>query len=430
MSGPGARSTVPQDRGGGRMSGLAAGPARTRRPGRHQWRWGRPRTRAGRSGLAQSVCAAAGLVLGLLVPRISAGPRVDAERVVPFLFTVGFGVISLVSIIYSMLFLVVQFSAGMFSPRLLLFRNEPIVWRTFAVTVGVFVFAITAALSIGARSSISAGVPTLAMALSLVSLALMWRLQARGFDSIQLAHSLTAITTRAHRVFDALYPLAHEPAGATATPPATSGVPVRWTGPVVVVQQIDVPALVALTMQRDCAITFRVRTGATMSWGMTLAEVTGGEVSEDELYGAMTTGVERTFDHDPELPFRLLADIALRALSPAVNDPATAVDSLDHVEDLLTRLADRELKVGHFPDTDGTVRVAVPVPDWETYVRTAVDDVIVAAAGSPMTLLRMRTLLCRVADRSPLDRRPIVQERLRWVQRTGADAYPMMWSDA
>jgi uncharacterized membrane protein len=167
-----------------------------------------------------------------------------------------------------------------------------------------------------------------------------------------------------------------------------------------------------------------------MSWGVTLAEVTGGEVSEDELSGALTTGVERTFDQDPELPLRLLADIALRALSPAVNDPATAVDSLDRVEDLLTRLADRELDVGRFTDSDGHVRVVVPAPDWERYVRTAVDDVIVAAAGSPMTLLRIRTLLSRVSDRSPAGRRPVVQERLRWVQRTGAAAYPMVWSDA
>lgn len=415
------------------MSGSAEGRVRRgvgkRRPGRHQRGWFQPRTRAGRRGLSQLVCAVAGLVLGLLVPEISAGPRVEAGRVVPFLLTVGFGVISLVSIIYSMLFLVVQFSSTTFTPRLGLFRSEPLVWRTFAVTVGVFVFAITAALSIGARGSVSAMVPTVAMVLTLVALALMWTLQTRAFHSIQLAHALTAINTRARRLFDALYPVAHDPARVAAARPAATGVPVRWTGPAAVMRQIDVPALVAMAIERDCSITFRARPGTTVSWGMTLAEVTGGEVSEDELCGAVTTGVERTFDQDPELPFRLLADIALRALSPAVHDSATAVDSLDRVEDLLTRLADRELEIGHFTDTEGTVRVVVPVPDWERYVRTAVDDVIVAAAGSPMALLRLRTLLSRVAERSPQSRRPIVQQRLQWVERTGVGAYPLIWEN-
>jgi uncharacterized membrane protein len=192
-----------------------------------------------------------------------------------------------------------------------------------------------------------------------------WTLQAKAFDSIQLAHSLTAISTGAYRLFDALYPLAHDdPARTAAAPLATSGVLVRWTGSAVVVQQIDVPALVGMARERDCSIIFRVRVGTTLSWGMTLAEVIGGEMSEDELCGAVTTGVERTFDQDPELPFRLL------------------------------------------------------------------DDIIIAAAGSPMALLRMRTLLCRVAERSPRSRRPVVQERLRWIERTGSGAYPMIWGNA
>lgn len=59
-------------------------------------------TRETRRNLSQLVCAAAGLALGLLLPALSAGPQVEAGRVTTVLFTIGFGVISLVSIIYSM----------------------------------------------------------------------------------------------------------------------------------------------------------------------------------------------------------------------------------------------------------------------------------------------------------------------------------------
>lgn len=401
-------------------------------------------TRAVRRGLSQLVCAAAGLALGLVVPMFSVGPQVDSGRVATMLFTIGFGVISLVSIIYSMLFLVVQFSASTFSPRLGLFRDEPIVWRAFAFTIGVFVFSITAGLTIGGSSgTVSAAVPFVAMLLTLVALALMRTLQMRAFDSIQLAHSLTAIATRAHRLFDALYARPYDPRDASgavgasgaadlsvaaAAPPArTGGAVLRWPGPAVVVQQIDVAALVGAAKAHDCSIAFRVAPGRSVSQGTALAEVTGGQLPERVLRERLVTGAERTFDQDPQLPFRLLVDIALRALSPAVNDPATAVDCLEHLEDLLTRLAGRDLDIGRFTDGEGALRVTLPVPDWEQYVRTAVDDLAFAASGSPMALRRIHTLLTRLAERAPDGRRGVLRDRLRWIERTGNEAYPLIW---
>ncbi|MFD9521724.1 DUF2254 family protein [Streptomyces sp. NPDC059979] len=408
-------------------------------------------TRAMRRDASQLACAIAGLALGLLLPQLQAGTQVESGRAATMLFTIGFGVISLVSIIYSMLFLVVQFSATTFTPRLSLFRDEPIVWRAFAFAVGVFVFCITAGLSIGTRPTVSVIVPSAGMALTLVALALMWTLQLKAFTSIQLAHSLTAITTRAHRLYDALYEHPYD-SGRTApgSPPAATvstgnsepgtgtgtgtgiGIAttvVRWPGTATVLQQIDVPALVAAAKEHDCSIALRVTPGRTLSRGTDLAAVTGGrDLPERVLLGALVTGVERSFAQDPELPLRLLADIALRALSPAVNDPATAVESLDRLEDLLIRLAGRELDIGRIEDRAGRVRLTVPVPNWEQYIRTAVDDVVFAAAGSPMALRRMRDLLGRLLEQSPESRRAVVRERIRWVERTGSDTYPLVWT--
>ncbi|WP_267039566.1 DUF2254 family protein [Streptomyces sp. NBC_00347] len=424
------------------MSGSADDPGRLRaRTGRRGRRsaFHRPR-RAMRRDLAQLVCAVTGLALGVLVPRLSLGPEVDAGPVVTLLFTLGFGVISLVSIIYSMLFLVIQFSATTFTPRLGLFRDDPIVWRAFAFTVGVFVFSITSGLAVGARrATVSTLVPGTAMVLTLVALALIRSLQAGAFQSIQLGHSLTAIAARAHRLFDDLYVRPYTPAAdpasdrdtgpGTAPPPPAAGTTttVLWSGPAAVIQQIDVRSLVGAARERDCRIAFLVPPGTTVSRGMALAEVTGGEVPEAVLRGALETGVERTFDQDPDLPFRLLADIALRALSPAVNDPATAVESLDRIEDLLNRLVGRELSIGQFTDGTGRLRVTVPVPDWERYLRTAVDDVLYAATGSPMALRRMHDLLARLAERAPESRRGPVRDRLRWVDRAGRERYPLIW---
>ncbi|WP_251065504.1 DUF2254 family protein [Streptomyces sp. ISL-44] len=229
-----------------------------------------------------------------------------------------------------------------------------------------------------------------------------------------------------------MYVRPYDPDRAAAAPPpasaASGATAVPWSGPAAVLQQIDVAALVDVAKRNDCSIAFRVAPGRTVSRAMPLAEVTGAELAGPVLRDAVVTGIERTFDSDPELPFRLLVDIALRALSPAIHDPATAVESLDRLEDLLTRLADRELDIGHFADDTGRLRVTVPVPDWEQYVRTAVDDLVFAATGSPMALRGMRDMLTRLLERSPEDRRAVVRDRLRWVERTGSETYPLVWT--
>jgi uncharacterized membrane protein len=129
------------------------GPA-SRRPGR----FSRPRRRL-RAGLVQPLFAVAGLGLGLLLPRITVAPTVASTRVTDALVGVGFGVLGLVSIIFSLLFLVVQWAFSSLSPRLNLFRDDSIVWRTFGLAVGVFVFSVTAALVIGNDPEVPVIVP-------------------------------------------------------------------------------------------------------------------------------------------------------------------------------------------------------------------------------------------------------------------------------
>jgi hypothetical protein len=81
-----------------------------------------------------------------------------------------------------------------------------------------------------------------------------------------------------------------------------------------------------------------------------------GEVADTALLGGLVTGHERTFHQDPLFTFRLLADIAMRALSAAVSNPATAVQVLDTIESLLQALVSRDLDVA---DDAGSVRVVL-----------------------------------------------------------------------
>ena len=157
----------------------------------------------------QLLYALAGLGLGLLLPRITLDTTVASTRVTDALVAVGFGVLGLVTVIFSLLFLVVQWAFSSLSPRLTLFRDDPIVWRTFALAVGVFVFSVTTALVIGDQEKVSVIVPAAEMVAVLAALALIRTLQVKAFASLQLAPTLAAIAGQGRGILHDLPPALH-----------------------------------------------------------------------------------------------------------------------------------------------------------------------------------------------------------------------------
>jgi uncharacterized membrane protein len=390
-------------------------------------RFDRPQRRL-RAGLVQLLCALAGLVLGLLLPRLSTDASVASTRVTETLVAVGFGVLGLVTLIFSLLFLVIQWAFSSLSPRLNLFRDDPVVWRTFGFAVGVFVFSVTAALVIADQAKVSVVVPATEVVAVLAALAMIRNLQVRAFASIQLAPTLSAIAAQGRAILDDLYRSPHPPGrpAETALPPLYRAV--RWPGRQAVLQQLDLRRL------REAAggavIVFRAGIGDTLGEGVVVAEVHGGDVPDAAVLAGLVTGPERTFHQDPLFAFRLLADIGLRALSPAVNDPATAAQVLDTIESLLLPLASRDLSVAGVTDGTGAVRVVLALPSWGDYLRIAVEDLIEAAARSPMVLLRARALLASLLSAAPPERHPAIAWRLRRAEELGAGNFPAIWRDA
>jgi len=119
---------------------------------------------------------------------------------------------------------------------------------------------------------------------------------------------------------------------------------------------------------------------------------------------AITLGEERVFDQDPKYAIRLLVDIAIKALSPAVNDPTTAVQVLDHIEDLLLRLGGRRLEIGEFYGADGNLRLVVSFPAWEDFLRLALDEIRFYGATSVQVTRRMQALISDLISALPEER--------------------------
>ncbi|MET9897780.1 DUF2254 family protein [Streptomyces sp. NPDC006446] len=308
---------------------------------------------------------AVGLGLGLAVPEFTRGPALPSRPVAEMLLATGFGVLGAATVIFSVLFLVVQWAATTFTPRLTLFRDAPIVWRTFAFAVGLTVFCATAALTIANRDEVSVVVPISAGVLLLLLLTLLRTLLLKAVAAIQLAPVLGSITEQGRHNLAVLYTSGPGDTRGSGGPgdtdrsggPGNAGGPgdgrgprgpadpdgprsaVCWPKAAAVLQRVDVDLLAGAAREANAVVVLRVTPGTTMQHGTTVAEVYDGDLPGSAVLRGLETGAERVFDQDPGLAFRLLADIALRALSPAVNDPATAVQALDAMEDLLRRPA-------------------------------------------------------------------------------------------
>ena len=120
----------------------------------------------------------------------------------------------------------------------------------------------------------------------------------------------------------------------------------------------------------------------------------------------------RTFEQDPLFALRVLADIALRGMSSAINDPTTAVEALDAIDSLLRPLARRELDVGRITDAQGTQRIAVPMPTWEDFIAVALDELLPLTHRSVHVAGRMRRLLEQLIELSLPEREPSLHNRL------------------
>jgi uncharacterized membrane protein len=356
------------------------------------------------------------VALGLAAPRVAAGPTVNAEEVKVLLFSLSAAVIAFISIVFSLLFLVVQFGSTTLTPRLNLFRDDPLVWRAFGFFMGVFVGCAVAGLAIGSDQTVSILVPIAAIVAILATLVIFRALQFAAFRSIQLAPTLREITERGRAVIDALYTDPYDE-HAEQHPPLLpiTGV-MRWPHRNTVLQQIDLPELVGVAERSVSVVELMIAVGDILRENSIIAQIHGnqsGSIADEAILDSLTGGLERTFDQDPRFAFRVLVDIALRALSPALNDQATGVQVIDAIDSLLAPLAARQLDVGGVTTADGALRVKLVLPSWEEYLALAVDEIAFSASTIPSVNARLDRLLQDLETAAPESRVQAVERRRR-----------------
>lgn len=367
------------------------------------------------------------LIGGMILPRIEHHflPRlvmtVSAPAALSLCSAVASGMIALTGIVFSLTFLMVQFSASAYSPRLVIWvTRDPVIGHALGVFIATFLYALIVLCWVDRESS--GKVPLISGCLVvgwlLVSMAIFIALIQR-MALLQISRMLIFTGDQGRKSIDELYPRTGLTAEKTRVQDQNGLVPtqtVAHTGRPGVVQRIQVQDLVELAREAGATIEVLVAIGDSIMETTPLLRVFGAPSSLDEraLKRAIEIGAERTFEQDPKYAIRIVVDIAIRALSPAINDPTTAVQALDQIEDLLMRLGHRPLDVGAFQDRRGELRLTVPFPTWNDFLRLALDEIRYYGADSVQVMRRMKALIKNLSQALPPERRPALQH---WEQR-------------
>lgn len=347
--------------------------------------------------------------------------------------SIASGMIALTGIVFSLAFVMVQFSATAYSPRLVLWMaRDRVMLNSLGVFVATFLYSVGALAGIDRNHSGAVPIVSVWLVIGLLFASVgMFVALIHRITVLQIHRMLIFTGDQGRNVIDSLYP----PLGSASPlpdPAAEEELPVTLTvihrGRPRAIQSIEVERLLKLARKSDSVIEAVSAVGDTVVDATQLLLVRNGArpVKAAALRRAIHLGDGRTFEQDPKYAIRLLVDIAIKALSPAVNDPTTAVQALDQIQDLLLRLGRSQLEVGRYVDAEGKLRVVIPFPRWEDFLRLAFDEIRSYGCSSVQVMRRMKAVISDLIAALPAQRHEALlnwQARLeRTVARSFGDA--------
>lgn len=349
-------------------------------------------------------------------PAAGSSALVDVDGARSLLATIAGSVITVTGLVFSLMVVSLQLASQQFSPRLLrTFLRDRGTQVVLSVFLATFAYSLTVLRSV--RGAPEPFVPTIAVAGTFVFalgsvIALVYFIHHATVE-IRVDTMMRDVARETFDTIAYIYPNPQSSAAAEPfppTPPDAALVPAAESG---FLQDVSLAALAAAARTEDVLVRVHVPVGEFVVAGTPLVWVwrpDGAHVSDDAcdriaaaVARALQTGHERTIQGDVAFGIRQLVDIAVKALSPAINDPTTAVHAIDRLAAMLCVLAGRRLEPRIASDEDGRVRAVVPSRSFDEFIDLACGQIRRYGASEPaitISLLRLLTLVGGCSDDS------------------------------
>jgi uncharacterized membrane protein len=378
------------------------------------------------------LCVLGGVALSLVtiaVDRLSGGfvPTSlsgDADSARSILTTVATSMVTLTGLVLTVTMVVVQLAMGQFTPRVLrtILRDRPS-QLAIGIFVATFAHAMVAMREVRGPSGDDEGhVPGLAIVVAYVLIVvcimvLVLYVHHIG-QSLRVASLIDSVGDETRALIDKLYPAHASDTDGRREAPDGAPMQVISAPNAGVLYRIDHDELIEHARQVDGTLVLLPQIGDFVPEGAPALELYGNGANLDahDVMRSLAFGKERTLHQDLAYGFRMLVDVAVRAVSPMMADPTTAVQALDRLHDCLRQLATRPFHSGFHHDADGRLRLVEPTLTWEGYVRLAVDELRSYGSESLQLTRRLRAMLEDLLTIAPPDRRPPLREQLRLVE--------------
>ena len=337
----------------------------------------------------------------------------DVARVL--LATVAAAIITVVGIVFSITIVALTLASTQFGPRMLRnFVRDPGTQVSLGTFVASFCYAMVALVSVGGGPH-GDFVPhlsiTVTLVLTLFDVAVLIFFLNHIASMIQLPVVIARIATSLNDEIAALDRAGVYSVGAARGPSheellahlAESGAPIR-TPRSGYLQVIRHDVLMKIAAEADAVVQLPYRPGHFVVAGQVIAWVWPPEAAEsvaDSLALGHVTGAYRTLPQDISFGFDQLVEIALRALSPAVNDTFTGMTCVDWIGDCLCRISTSWRPQRIRRDAEGNIRVIAYQPDFERLVERTFDTIRQAAVGMPAIMIRQLDALAKVIEQTP-----------------------------
>jgi uncharacterized membrane protein len=336
--------------------------------------------------------------------------------------------LTFVVFVVTSLLIVVQLASAQLTPRIIamVFADRRLKW-----VLSVFTFAFT--YTIAASGRLDDTTPQLPVAFAilcnLACIALFfWFGQWLG-GSLRPIAVLQVVAEEGRAVVESVYPEPFDPAeeqSGWSPAPAGDVVVVDHVGSSGVLMAFSQSHLFAMADRAEAVIELVPQVGDFVARGDPLFRIRNGGRPMDAgaLRGFVAIGAERTMEQDPRFAFRIIVDIANKALSPAINDPTTAVLALDQLHRLLMNVGKRRLDAGETRDARGRPRLCYGTPDWIDFVTLAVTEIRHFGASSMQVARRLQAMLEHLLQVLPEARKAALQQELSLLQRAVQRAFP------